>query len=109
MKNFLTRKQQCYKVGNAPPAEPEAYYECMEKIEQEMVTNSQRLLGMINALDEEDRLCKDTCRRTFEIDDKYNNCVQKCVKKFGEGLMGTYAKHYDEVLKDDAEYKKLKK
>lgn len=71
--------------------------------------NSQRLVSMVNTLDEEDRTCKDTCRRSFEIDDKYNACVQKCVKKFGDGLHGAYAKYYDGLLAADGDYRKVKK
>lgn len=83
MRNQLLKKQQCYlKPGSNVPVSPEEYYPCMETIERELAAASAKLLGAVNELDDQDRNCKDTCRRSFDIADKYNACLSKCVKKF---------------------------
>lgn len=110
MRSQLLRKQQCYlKPGATVPVTPEEYYPCIDAIERELVAASSKLLSAVNELDDQDRSCKDTCRSTHEIEDKYKACLTRCVEKFEKAVDVVYTAHYDSVLSGDPEYRKLRK
>lgn len=74
-----------------------------------MIKDSRNLQLSFSRLEQQDRECQQTCKTTFEIDEKRNDCIVRCFGKYRESTINLYNKFYEQSLGQEGEYKKLKR
>ncbi|EAR84993.3 hypothetical protein TTHERM_00585510 (macronuclear) [Tetrahymena thermophila SB210] len=105
-KTMIYKKMACYEQNLADPS---VYYSCIEKIDQNMQTNSMRLQQKFARIDEKDKECQDSCTKNFSGSDNFITCMQKCSDILKKQSIDIYEEFYKSTISDLPEFKKIRK